>query len=185
MDDADEYPGMKLRHWMAIFQAALCAGLAACATTAAAPEPLRVPDTQRLIVQLHATGVQIYQCQPGKNDSTHFDWSFKQPEAALFTKAGKSAGKHFAGPSWEANDGSKVTGEVKASTDSPQSDSIPWLLLRAKTTSGDGLFSAVLSIQRLNTVGGNPPAKDCSPDQSGQLLRVPYTADYLFYGMKP
>jgi hypothetical protein len=185
MDNADEYPGMKSRPLMAVFQAALSAVLAACATTPPTPEPLRVPDTQRLIVQLHATGVQIYQCQPGKKDPALFEWSFKQPEAALFTKTGQSAGKHYGGPSWEANDGSKVTGEVIAHSDSPKSDSVPWLLLRAKTNSGSGLFSGVLSIQRLNTAGGNAPAKECSPDQSGQMLRVPYTADYLFYGMKP
>jgi len=93
--------------------------------------------------------------------------------------------KHYAGPTWEADDGSKVIGEVVARSDSPKPDSIPWLLLRAKTTSGSGLFSGVLSIQRLDTVGGSAPAKGCLQPQSGQELRVSYTANYLFYGMKP
>lgn len=149
------------------------------------PESLRAPADQRLVAELHATGVQIYQCQPRKNDPTLFEWSFKQPEADLSAKAGKSTVKHYAGPTWEANDGSKVVGEVVAHSDSPKPDSIPWLLLRAKTTSGIGLFSGVMSIQRLNTAGGNAPAGGCRQDQSGQQLRVPYTADYLFYGMKP
>ncbi len=188
---------MKLRRLMGKAQVAACAVLAGCATSAPAPTPapaaaplsvpesLRVPETQRLIARLHAAGVQVYQCQPGKNDPTLFEWSFKQPQADLSTQAGMGIGKHYAGPTWEANDGSKVVGEVIAHSDSPKSDSIPWLLLRAKTTSGAGLFSGVTSIQRLDTVGGSAPAGGCRPDQTGQQLRVPYTADYVFYGMKP
>lgn len=165
---------------------AACAVLAGCATSAPTPipGPLQVPETQRLITRLHAVGVQVYQCQPGKNDPALFEWAFKQPEADLSTEAGKSVGKHYAGPTWEARDGSKVIGEVTARSDSPKPGSIPWLLLRAKTTSGAGLFSGVMSIQRLDTVGGSAPAGGCRPDQTGQQLRVPYTADYVFYGMK-
>jgi Protein of unknown function (DUF3455) len=168
-------------------QVAMCAVLTGCATSAPAPipGPLQVPETQHLITRLHAVGVQVYQCQPGKNDPALFEWTFKQPEADLSTEAGKSIGKHYAGPTWEAHDGSKVIGEVIARSDSPKSGSIPWLLLRAKTTSGAGLFSRVMSIQRLDTVGGSAPAEGCRPDQTGQQLRVPYTADYVFYGMKP
>jgi FtsP/CotA-like multicopper oxidase with cupredoxin domain len=176
---------MKLGYVAGLVQASLGAALVGCAATVPAPEPLRVPETQRLIAQLHATGVQIYECQPRKNDPALFEWSFKQPEATLSTKAGKAAGKHYAGPTWEANDGSKVIGEVVARSDSPKPDSIPWLLLRAKTTAGDGLFSGALSIQRLDTEGGSAPANGCLQAQSGQELRVPYTANYLFYGMKP
>jgi FtsP/CotA-like multicopper oxidase with cupredoxin domain len=184
---------VKIRCLMGKIQVALCAVLAGCAASAPAPtaaslpvpEPLRVPETQGLTARLHAMGVQVYQCQPGKNDPTLFEWSFKQPEADLSTQAGKSIGKHYAGPTWEAHDGSKVIGELVARSDSPKSDSIPWLLLRAKTTSGAGLFSGVTFIQRLDTAGGSAPAGGCRPDQTGQQLRVPYTADYVFYGMKP
>jgi hypothetical protein len=173
-----------------MLEATLFTVLAGCAAPAPAPvpEPLIVPATQHLIAQLHATGVQIYECQPAKNDPAHFAWSFKQPDAVLFqagTAKGASIGKHYAGPTWEANDGSKVIGEVIARSDSPKPDSIPWLLLQAKTLSGSGLFSGVMSIQRLNTVGGNAPAQGCRQDQAGQPLRIPYTADYLFYGVKP
>jgi Protein of unknown function (DUF3455) len=176
---------------MGKIQVAACAVLAGCATSAPTPttspipKPLQVPETQRLITRLHAVGVQVYQCQPGKNDPALFEWTFKQPEADLSTEAGKKIGKHYAGPTWEAQDGSKVIGEVVARSDSPKSGSIPWLLLSAKTTSGTGLLSAVMSIQRLDTVGGSAPAGGCRPDQTGQQLRVPYTADYVFYGAKP
>ncbi len=46
----------------------LCAVIAGCAAAPPAPAPLRVPADQSLIKQLHATGVQIYECQAAKND---------------------------------------------------------------------------------------------------------------------
>jgi hypothetical protein len=172
-----------------LWQASLCAAVAGCAASGAAkpndvPAPLRVLDSQILLQQLHATGVQIYLCQPAKGDPAQFEWSLKQPEATLFTQAGKSFGKHYAGPTWEANDGSKVTGEVIARANSPVPNAIPWLLLSAKTTSGTGVFSAVRSIQRLHTAGGAAPGGGCSQAQAGQELRVAYSADYLFYAAK-
>jgi hypothetical protein len=71
-----------------------------------------------------------------------------------------------------------------ARSDSPKPNSIPWLLLRAKATSGNGVFTGVQFIQRLNTEGGNSPMVGCRQDQAGQQLRASYTADYLFYGAK-
>jgi Protein of unknown function (DUF3455) len=163
---------------------AVCVLAAGCATAPSVPGPLRVPGSPGLIADLRAKGVQIYQCQPAKNDPSQFEWSFKQPEAALSTKGGRSIGKHYAGPTWEANDGSKVIGEVVGRSESPKPDSIPWLLLRAKATSGNGLFTGVQYIQRLNTEGGNAPTVGCRPDQAGQQLRATYSADYVFYGVK-
>jgi FtsP/CotA-like multicopper oxidase with cupredoxin domain len=171
-----------------ILAAALCVVAAGCAASGPQqpdiPEALRVAGDQTLTQRLHATGVQIYRCEPAKGDPAQFHWSFMQPEATLATKAGANIGKHYAGPTWEANDGSKVTGEVVARADSPAANAIPWLLLTAKTTSGTGIFSAVKSIQRLRTAGGAAPAGGCGPAQAGQELRVAYSADYLFYAAK-
>jgi Protein of unknown function (DUF3455) len=143
---------------------------------------LRVPADQTLIKELHATGVQIYECQPAKNDPSQFEWAFKGPEARLSTKGGGNAGKHYAGPTWEATDGSRVVGEVIASSPSTKPNSIAQLLLRAKATAGNGLFAHVQYIQRLNTAGGSAPATGCGKEQAGQQGRAPYTADYVFYG---
>src|ERR1700722_12100751 len=151
---------------------ALCAALTGCAAAPPAPGPLRVPADQALIKQLHATGVQIYECQPAKNDPSQFEWAFKAPEASLATKGGRVVGKHYAGPSWESNDGSKVVGEVIGSRPSPTPNSIAWLLWKAKAPAGDGLFTHVQFIQRLNTVGGGVPAGGCRKDQAGQQLRA-------------
>jgi hypothetical protein len=166
------------------FQIALCAALAGCAAAPPTPGPLRVPANQSLIKQLHAAGVQIYECQPAKNDPSQVEWVFKGPEANLFSKAGRNVAKHYAGPTWEASDGSKVVGEVIGNSPSPKPNSIPWLLLRARGTAGNGLFTHVQFIQRLNTMGGSVPAAGCRKEQSGQQLRASYTADYLFYGAR-
>ena len=90
----------------------------------------------------------------------------------------------MAGPTWETAGRQPVVGEVIASSPSPKPNSIAWLLLRARATSGNGLFTHVQFIQRLNTVGGSVPATVCRQEQAGQQLRAAYTADYLFYGAK-
>jgi hypothetical protein len=168
-----------------LFQGSLCAALAACGGGAGVkgdevPASLRAPSGQELVQKVHATGVQIYVCQPVKDDPSRLEWSFKAPEAELFGRGGRKLGKHYAGPSWEASDGSKVVGSVVAK-ETPDPQSIPWLLLSAKSNAGKGVFSDVRSIQRLRTIGGLAPAGGCGQAQVGQELRTSYSADYLFY----
>src|SRR5258708_36460621 len=115
-------------------QMALCAAIAGCAAAPPAPGPLRVPADQSVIKELHAPGVQIYQCQPTKSDPSQFGWAFKAPEASLSTKGGAKAGKHYAGPTWEATDRSAVVGAVIASSPGTKPNSIAPLRLRAKAT---------------------------------------------------
>ena len=169
--------------------ASLAAILAGCAATNVGtnplvPENLKVPAGQTLSFVSPATGVQIYECRAAKADPAQFEWLFKAPEADLFDLSGKTIGKHYAGPTWESNDGSKVAGEVKARDDGPAATAIPWLLLAAKSTSGNGVFSRTQSIQRLYTVGGKAPAAACSKAQLGREARVPYKATYYFYVAK-
>jgi hypothetical protein len=177
---------MKQLYVTAIAKVSLAA-LLACFTTANAgtipgvPETLKVPATQVLSLETQATGVQIYECKANKDDPTKFELVFKAPEAELFDSDGKKIGRHYAGPTWEANDGSKVVGEVKAKDNGPDPNAIPWLLLSAKSTSGDGVFSQTQSIQRLHTVGGKAPEEGCNQAQVGKETRVPYKAKYYFY----
>jgi hypothetical protein len=151
----------------------------------AVPENLKVPATQVQSLDARATGVQIYECSASKADPAQFEWVFKAPEADLFDGEGRKMGKHYAGPTWESNDGSKVTGEVKAKDAGPDAGAIPWLLLSAKSTSGKGVFSRVVSIQRLSTVGGKAPTQGCDKTQTGKEARVPYKARYTFFTEKP
>src|SRR5216117_2797240 len=181
---------MKSPYATTIAGASLAAILAGCAasnvgTNPLVPENLKVPAGQALSLVSPATGVQIYECGAIKADPARFEWVFKAPEADLFDLSGKKIGKHYAGPTWESNDGSKVAGEVKARDDGPAATAIPWLLLAAKSTSGNGVFSRTQSIQRLYTVGGKAPAGACSKAQLGKEARVPYKATYYFYVAKP
>jgi uncharacterized protein DUF3455 len=145
------------------------------------PQQLQPPANEQLLLQVHAKGDQVYTC---KSDAAQFTWSLKAPDAQLFDKNGKLVGKHFAGPSWEANDGSRVTGKAVANAPSPDADSIPWLLVNILSHDGSGVLSHATTIQRVNTKGGKAPASGCDASHVGQEVRVPYSADYLFYAPK-
>ena len=144
------------------------------------PQQLQPPAGQQLVLQLHAKGYQVYTCKEGVEQ---YEWVLKAPDAQLFDKDGKPFGKHFAGPSWEANDGSRVTGSAAASVPSPDASSIAWLLVQVVGHEGTGVLSRAAFIQRLNTKGGKPPS-GCDEAHAGQELRVPYSADYMFYAPK-
>ena len=145
------------------------------------PQQLQPPAGEQLLLQVHAKGDQIYTC---KGDAAQFAWTLKAPDAQLFDKDGKPFGKHFAGPSWEAKDGSRVVGKAAANVPSTEPDSIPWLLVNIVSHEGTGVLSPTTSIQRLNTKGGKAPATGCDAAHAGQELRVAYSADYLFYAPK-
>jgi hypothetical protein len=142
------------------------------------PAAIRVPAGAKLIEKLHASGAQVYGCAAADGK---YGWTLKRPDATLTDAAGAVAGKHGAGPSWTAKDGSTVTGAKAAQADAPAADAVPWLLLRATATSGHGRFSAVTFIQRLGTKGGKAPATGCDAAHNGAEQPISYSADYYFY----
>jgi hypothetical protein len=54
------------------------------------------------------------------------------------------------------------------------------LLLKVSAATGYGKLRSATYIQRINTKGGKPPA-DTDRSHLGQVVEVPYTAEYLFY----
>ena len=75
-----------------------------------------------------------------------------------------------------------MTGKASAKVDSPDPDSIPWLLITATGHSGTGVLGQVTSIQRIHTKGGHAPAAaSCDSSKLGTEATIPYTADYYFY----
>jgi hypothetical protein len=178
-------------HWKAIgILSSLMGVFVGCTASATKeaddiPVPLRVAANEVLVQRVHAAGVQIYRCSADKSDTARFGWLLQAPEADLLDHAGHKIGKHYAGPTWEARDGSKVLGEVAARAPSPDPNAVAWLLLNAKSTSGAGIFGKVRFIQRVHTVGGNPPAGGCDQSSAGGEARVPYSAEYRFYADKP
>ncbi len=156
--------------------------MALCTPTRAqeAPPQLQPPAGQELFLKLQGKGDQVYVC---KADATPPAWTLKAPDAQLF-KDGALFGKHYAGPSWESSDGSKVVGKAAANVPSPDAASIPWLLVNVVSHEGKGVLERANYIQRLNTKGGKSPASGCDAAHAGQEIRVAYSADYLFFGAK-
>jgi Protein of unknown function (DUF3455) len=141
------------------------------------PARLDPPSGERRFLTLQAQGNQIYTC---RNANGSFGWALKAPEAQLFQE-GKQAGRHFAGPTWALSDGSSVSGKVAAMLDSPDTNSIPWLLISVVSHSGKGALMQVTHIQRIETKGGKAPRSGCDASKDGNELRVPYTATYVFF----
>ena len=145
------------------------------------PTTLAPPASSVLLFELGARGVQIYACEAKPDDAAAFVWTFKAPEAELFNERGELVGTHFAGPTWQGQDGSAVVGAVLERADAPDTGAIPWLLLEAKEHAGSGAFSTVTHVQRLDTVGGVAPAEGCDEAHTGAQVRAPYQATYAFY----
>jgi hypothetical protein len=157
---------------------------AGCATqpdyrTAQAPEALKPAAGEKLVSIVPAQGDQIYECREVKDKPGTYDWAFVAPEAVLYDVSGRKIGKHYAGPHWEADDGSKVVGSVKSRADAVSASDIPLLLLDTKSVGKSGTFDRVTSIQRLSTHGGVAPKGGCPV--AGYRVRIPYTADYYLF----
>jgi hypothetical protein len=138
------------------------------------PAKLAPPAGTKLVGKYAAKGVQIYTCTAKGSAS---EWSFKAPEAVLTDAHGKKL-KHYAGPTWEAADGSKIVGKAVANEPAPKAGAIPWLLLSVES-SGSGVLSGARFVQRVNTAGGVGPTGACPT--AGSDKRVDYTADYIIY----
>jgi hypothetical protein len=157
------------------------------------PPALAVPAGGTLSLSYHGSGVQIYTCTPsagaggagggGGAAATTYSWVLKGPDAKLYDSSGAQVGTHGIGPEWTSSDGSVVNGTKVEQVNAPVSTpaAIPWLLLRASSTTGTGVFSNVTYVQRLNTTGGVAPATGCDASTSGTDTSVAYTADYYFY----
>jgi hypothetical protein len=141
--------------------------------SAGLPPALVVPAGNRLTSSLDGSGVQVYQCVKAK-------WTLLQP-AAILTAEGKPVGLHFKGPVWVSTvDGSEVGAAPVATVN--REGAIPQLLLKADQNHGQGIFSKVTYVQRLQTTGGVAPAGSCT-EGSQQAIR--YSALYRFWSASP
>jgi len=146
------------------------------------PAGLEVPAGNELASHATGGGSQIYVWTVNPTNAALGSWVLKAPHAVLLAghedERDDVVGIHYAGPTWQANDGSKVIGaRVNAVTVNP--DAIPWLLLRAASTSGDGALTDTTYIQRLDTRGGLAPTTPGTTP--GEEVLVPYSAEYYFY----
>jgi len=169
--------------FLATLLLALCSlSLSALAQTLAAPEvpdAIKAPAGQEVVLVAHARGVQIYACAAAADGK--FAWTLKAPDAELHDGTGTLIGHHSAGPTWKLNDGSAITGKAAAKAESPEQDSIPWLLINVVSHSGSGGLSRVSTVQRVNTHGGAPPASGCDASHQDSEIKQSYKADYYFF----
>lgn len=136
-----------------------------------------VPEGNKLAFHAYAKGVQIYRW----NIVTQ-TWDLVAPRAGLFAEEQYfgEIGTHYGGPTWESKSGSKVEARRVLGTGcTPDPTAIAWLLLSKHRTEGNGIFSKITFIQRVNTVGGLAPAVPGIVD--GETREVEYTAEYYFY----
>jgi Protein of unknown function (DUF3455) len=132
-------------------------------------ESIDVPPHSRLLLRAIGSGDQVYGCVNGR-------WALTAPDAKLLNQDGSVIGQHFAGPTWQLNDGSWVKGRAVAKQVAPDTTAVPWLLL--ESVGGAGRLGTVRFIQRTGTHGGNAPDGSCS---ESAMRRAPYTATYFFY----
>ena len=138
-------------------------------------EPEAIAATgQILVTTVHAEGAQVYECKA--DAAGKLVWQFREPIATLLS-AGKTVGKHVAGPAWEMADGSAVVAKVAGRAPGATAEDIPLLKLEVVSQRGSGQLAGVTTVQRLNTRGGVAEGA-CS--RAGAFLSVPYSADYAF-----
>ncbi len=162
--------------------ASLVVTLMSTAAFAADPAAIAVPAGNTLALTVLGAGDLAYECKEKAGMAGSFEWTFVGPTAVLYDKTSKAAiGKYYAGPTWEANDGSKVGGKQLGVSPSAMPASIPLQLVQAGAATGTGAMSGITFIQRMNTKGGVAPSMPCAMANKGEKKMVKYEADYLFY----
>jgi uncharacterized protein DUF3455 len=150
-----------------------CLTLPLAAVRAEPPEAIAATG-QILVTTVHAEGAQVYECKA--DAAGKLVWQFREPIATLLS-AGKTVGRHHAGPTWEMTDGSAVVAKVAGRAPGATAEDIPLLKLEVVSQRGSGQLAGVTTVQRLNTSGGVAEGA-CS--RAGAFLSVPYSADYAF-----
>ncbi len=148
---------------------------------AALPAAVQVPAGNAVALETVGVGEITYQCRAKKDAAGQFEWVFVGPAASLNDRSGKQIGKYYGPPaSWEAMDGSKVTGaQVAVAPNAP--GSIPLQLVKANPATGTGAMTGATYIQRVDTKGGVAPATPCTAGNLDAKEIVKYQADYIFY----
>lgn len=139
----------------------------------ALPAALATPG-ETVVATYHAVGAQIYEAKVGSDGK--LAWTFREPIASLFL-AGKTVGRHYAGPTWEHADGSAVVAKAVANSPGATADDVPWLKLQIIDRRGAGALAEVDTVLRINTRGG---VAHGACDEAGALRSVPYSTDYVF-----
>lgn len=132
------------------------------------------PAGYRQAFRATARGYQEFRCS---EDSLGLYWKFVRPHALLRDSRDELLARQNADLSFTHKDGSTMKASI-ARAAPPNGYSLRWVLMR--TSGGTGALSGIAYVQRIATSGGIPRAT-CSRSQKDELMRVPFTAEFVFW----
>ncbi|MBB6290371.1 MULTISPECIES: DUF3455 domain-containing protein [unclassified Pseudomonas] len=145
------------------------------------PDSIKVPDGHKVALETTGIGEITYECRDKDNAAGQTEWTFVGPKAVLNDRSGKQVGSYFGPPAtWQAKDGSKITGTQLAVAPSGAGN-LPYQLVKANPAEGKGAMSGVSYIQRVALKGGVAPSTECTTANKGKQEVVKYQADYIFW----
>ncbi|MFN8754503.1 MAG: DUF3455 domain-containing protein [Burkholderiales bacterium] len=163
--------------------AATSVTLGGCALLSPAPTlppAVDVPSGHSLFMSADAEGSTIRVCRAQGNACA---WSAQEIDATLRDGRGTSIGRVYGMPmTWEAADGSIVTGHVVAAAPAEGNDGV-FQLIRANPATGQGAMRNVSFIQRTAFAGSgsNALSAECTAARVGETQRTPYRASFRFF----
>ena len=164
-----------------------CAGMSMQAkfTQDSLPDAVKVPAGYSVAMETVGSGEITYECRAKAAMAGDHEWAFVGPQAVLKDRMGMAVGKYHGPPAtWEAMDGSKITGTQLAVAPAGAGN-IPLQLVKANPAvsgkDGMGAMMGISHIQRVATRGGAAPALACAAANVGQRQIVSYQADYIFW----
>jgi hypothetical protein len=128
------------------------------------------------VLTLTAVGYQGYACEYDENHRLY--WAPTGAHAKLYDAMGRALVVHSEGPTWQAIDGSRITGRIIGQIPSDAPSSVPQLLLASTSVAGPGVLANVRFVQRVGTIGGMRPAAGCTTEY--QAEQSAYMAQYVF-----
>lgn len=173
---------MNAKHYLCLAASALAF---TCASSAFAqadlPDSIKVPAGHKVSMETTGVGEITYECKTKADNANEMAWTFVGPKAVLNDRKGQQVGTYFGPPAtWEAKDGSKITGTQLAVAPSGEGN-LPYQLVKANPVEGKGAMHGVTYIQRVALKGGVAPSTTCSAANKGAKEVVKYQADYIFW----
>jgi len=172
---------MNAKHLLCAATTSLMLAVPLAHAQAMLPDTIKVPEGNKVALETVGTGEITYECRDKEGAAGQMEWFFVGPKAVLKDRSGKQVGTYFGPPAtWQATDGSKVTGKQLAVAPSGAGN-LPYQLVQANPAEGKGAMTGVTYIQRTALKGGVAPAAACTAANKGKQEVVKYQADYIFW----
>ena len=173
--DSTLFHETKMRSLIRLSLIAITATLCACSSVK--PPSVTPPEASEEAFRLEASGEQVFRCLI---DARGWYWKFEAPNAYLFDPlTNQAVAKHGYNFTFVHNDGSCLTTRIVSTAPQGKKD-LSDALFTVASRDGYGRLSQIQYVQRLNAKGGVPTTM-CTKEKRGQLARVPFTADFIFY----